>query len=40
MVDGELKTVKVAQDVKVDGVKQTEKQIKKSFGSLFRKLLR
>ena len=36
MVDGELKTVKVAQDVKVDGVKQTEKQIKKSFGGLFK----
>ena len=36
VVDGELKTVKVAQDVKVDGVKQTEKQIKKSFGGLFK----
>ena len=36
VVDGELKTVKVAQDVKVDGVKQTEKQIKKNFGGLFK----
>ena len=36
VVDGELKTVKVAQDVKVDGVKQTEEQIKKSFGGLFK----
>ena len=36
VVDGELKTVKVAQDVKVDGTKQTEKQIKKSFGGLFK----
>ena len=36
VVDGELKTVKVAQDVKVDGVEQTEKQIKKSFGGLFK----
>ena len=36
VVDGELKTVKVAQDVKVDGVKQTEKEIKKNFGGLFK----
>ena len=36
VVDGELKTVKVAQDVKVNGVKQTEKQIKKNFGGLFK----
>ena len=36
VVDGELKTVKVAQDVNVDGVKQTEEQIKKSFGGLFK----
>ena len=36
VVDGELKTVKVAQDVKVDGVKQTEKQIKENFGGLFK----
>ena len=36
VVDGELKTVKVAQDVEVDGVKQTEKQIKKNFGGLFK----
>ena len=36
VVDGELKTVKVAQDVKVDGVKQTEMQIKKNFGGLFK----
>ena len=36
VVDGELKTVKVDQNVKVDGVKKSEQWIKDNFGGLFK----